>query len=162
MVITQRYSFGDSWQSIHESIQSSLSIRCTINPLSNDKALMHVYNKEISANLCRNTEWVTVDSKRLKFLPPSSPASFKQLMVASYGGWIDIYNLLPTLWTDKIFKHIGDSCGGYLHPSNQTERGIILSFARLKIKGNNRGYIPLEIHLPKELTSDDITSEYRP
>lgn len=57
-------------------------------------------------------------------------------MTTSYGGWIDLYHLPATLWTEAIFKFIGDFCGGYLHPSNQTERGLNLSFVHIKIKEN--------------------------
>lgn len=78
-------------------------------------------------------------------------------MIESYEGWIDIHNLPQTLWTPSIFKHIGDSCGGYLYPSNQIERGLILSFACLKIKDNPRGFILNEVHLLADLAGGEIT-----
>lgn len=78
-------------------------------------------------------------------------------MIDLYKGWIDIHNLPSTLKTPPIFKHIGDSCDGYLFPSNQTERGLILSFAHLKIKDNPHDFIPNEVHLLADLAEGEIT-----
>ncbi|KAK9905221.1 hypothetical protein M0R45_000415 [Rubus argutus] len=59
-----------------------------------------------------------------------------------FGGWIEIEGLPFNLWTNEIFKQIGDACGGYLETDYETENLLTLFTARIKVKSNEFGLIP--------------------
>lgn len=69
-------------------------------------------------------------------------ASYQQSLSASFGGWIDVFNLPPPLWTDAIFKFIGDHCGGFFGIYSQSDRGVNFRVAQLR---NTEDFIPSQL-----------------
>lgn len=59
----------------------------------------------------------------------------------SFGGWFEIEGLPFNLWTNEIFKQIGDACGGYLETDYGTENFQTLFAARIKVKSNESKFV---------------------
>lgn len=49
-----------------------------------------------------------VGKYHLMILDATISSSYQQNYASSHGGWIDVLNLPPILWTKKIFKYIED------------------------------------------------------
>lgn len=60
--------------------------------------------------------------------------------------WIRAVGLPLYLWTKKMFKDIGDQCGGWLETEEETSLRNHLKWARLKIKGDG-GDIPNKVKI---------------
>lgn len=59
--------------------------------------------------------------------------------------WIRAMGLPLHFWTEKVFKAIGDKCGGWLETEEETKLKNHLKWARIKVKGNGAD-------VPKEVT----------
>ncbi|KAF3654700.1 hypothetical protein FXO38_15020 [Capsicum annuum] len=53
------------------------------------------------------------------------------------------------MWSQKIFKQIGDQCGGFIETEEETSLKNHLHWARLKVKGDGKS-IPPEIEVSSE------------
>ncbi|OIT07264.1 hypothetical protein A4A49_54874 [Nicotiana attenuata] len=58
--------------------------------------------------------------------------------------WIRAMGLPLHFWTEKIFRAIGDHCGGWLETEEETSLKNHLKWARIKIKGDG-GDVPKEV-----------------
>ncbi|KAG5619008.1 hypothetical protein H5410_018832 [Solanum commersonii] len=66
--------------------------------------------------------------------------------------WIRLLGLPMNLWSQKVFKEIGNLCGGYIETEEETSLKNHLHWARIKVKGDGER-IPREV----EITCDDFT-----
>uniref|UniRef100_A0A9I9E4T3 Uncharacterized protein n=1 Tax=Cucumis melo TaxID=3656 RepID=A0A9I9E4T3_CUCME len=55
MVVVQRHSLELSWATICSDLQTTLAIRCTINPFLDKKALPRVYDPLVAKKLQTHT-----------------------------------------------------------------------------------------------------------
>ncbi|KAG5606295.1 hypothetical protein H5410_027787 [Solanum commersonii] len=66
--------------------------------------------------------------------------------------WIKLLGLPMNLWSQKVFKEIGNLCGGYIETEEETSLKNHLHWARIKEQGDGE-WIPREV----EITCDDFT-----
>ncbi|KAG5619929.1 hypothetical protein H5410_005147 [Solanum commersonii] len=66
--------------------------------------------------------------------------------------WIRLLGLPMNLWSQKVFKEIGNLCGGYIEMEKETSLKNHLHWARIKVKGDGKR-IPREV----EITCNDFT-----
>lgn len=60
--------------------------------------------------------------------------------------WVKIVGFPFHLWTQKVFKSIGDHCGGWVEIEEETSLRNHLKWARLRIRGDGSN-IPREIRI---------------
>ncbi|WMV55388.1 hypothetical protein MTR67_048773 [Solanum verrucosum] len=66
--------------------------------------------------------------------------------------WIRLLGLPMNLWSQKVFKEIGDICGGFIETEEETSLKNHLHWARIKVRGDGER-IPREV----EVTCDGFT-----
>ena len=70
-----------------------------------------------------------------------SPESlFNNTKIFCRQSWIGVEGLPLNLWNEKIFRIIGNKCGGLLDVAKSTLQMSCLSHAQLKVKGNEGGF----------------------
>uniref|UniRef100_A0A0A0LKM1 Uncharacterized protein n=1 Tax=Cucumis sativus TaxID=3659 RepID=A0A0A0LKM1_CUCSA len=94
------HNANNSWLEICEAIQSTFSSRCTINPFLDNKTLIHVYDTTVAQFLYNHEDWESIRKFNLHFLDASLISSYLCQQTASYGGWIDVFDLPPILWNE--------------------------------------------------------------
>ncbi|KAE8648340.1 hypothetical protein Csa_023105, partial [Cucumis sativus] len=122
-------------------------------------ALIHVYDATVAKSLHKHEDRALEISICGSWMQLTS--SYLCHQTASYGGWIDIFDLPPILCYEQIVKFIGNHCGGYVGCANQTGRGLNFKGARLKIRPKSYGLIPARLLLPMELAGLKITVRIR-
>lgn len=64
--------------------------------------------------------------------------------------WIGVDGLPLNLWNLDTFKLIGEACGGLLEVSKETVDQSFLRFAKLKVKGQQNGFLDPIVEIPCE------------
>ncbi|KAG5619485.1 hypothetical protein H5410_004703 [Solanum commersonii] len=63
--------------------------------------------------------------------------------------WIRVLGLPLNLWSHKVFKLIGDQCGGLIKAEEETTLKNHMHWARIKVKGDGK-MVPKEIEITSE------------
>ncbi|KAF3661401.1 hypothetical protein FXO37_12946 [Capsicum annuum] len=63
--------------------------------------------------------------------------------------WIKIVGLPLHLWSQKVFKAIGDCCGGWIKTEEETTLRNHLRWARIRVR-NDGSSIPKEIRVERD------------
>ncbi|WMV47888.1 hypothetical protein MTR67_041273 [Solanum verrucosum] len=63
--------------------------------------------------------------------------------------WIRVLGLPLNLWSHKVFKLIGDQCGGFIKAEEETTLKNHMHWARIKVKGDGK-MVPKEIEITSE------------
>lgn len=69
--------------------------------------------------------------------------------------WIRILGLPLSMWSNKMFKLIGDRCGGFVETEEETTLKNHLHWARIKVHGDGKE-VPKEIELISDLQDSDL------
>jgi len=89
-------------------------------------------------------DWVWCNTKvRLDWWTPTIVASNREN--GSSSTWIRIVGLPLHLWSQTIFKSIGDFCGGWVETEEETQLRNHLKWARIRVEGDGS-------RIPKEVT----------
>uniref|UniRef100_A0A0A0K504 Uncharacterized protein n=1 Tax=Cucumis sativus TaxID=3659 RepID=A0A0A0K504_CUCSA len=115
----------------------------------------------VAKKLQTHTVLYNLGQHQIKFMNASHISSFQPSFAASFGGWIDTINLPPPTWKDEIFPYTGDQCSGFISASDQTNRVIVLTAARIKIKPNTHDFIQNKLVLPPELCGMEWTVDIK-
>ncbi|KAM7477485.1 hypothetical protein LguiA_025698 [Lonicera macranthoides] len=141
VVVCSRESVWDSWRSIQNSLNKFYKTNFQLKPFLTDKAMF----------LCKCEEETEMyGSKGLVFL--SGPFAirlqrweeesiYQNRKIACTGGWINIQGLPVAWWNEKVFKKIGERCGGLIEIDKRTSEFQNLLVARIKVRGNHNGFI---------------------
>ncbi|KAF4383630.1 hypothetical protein F8388_014130 [Cannabis sativa] len=76
------------------------------------------------------------------FHPWSWESQKENIKVECRDSWIGIQGLPLNLWHMKIFRKIGDCCGGLLDVDKDTAEASMLSHMRLQLRGDDSGFVP--------------------
>ncbi|KAG5574849.1 hypothetical protein H5410_054983 [Solanum commersonii] len=75
--------------------------------------------------------------------------------------WVKIIGLPLHFWDQKIFKVIGDFCGGWVETEEETQLRNHLKWARIRINGDG-AYIPKEVTIDGLICYNDANSRESP
>ena len=142
-VVCKRTSIKTSWNEISKEFSAILEKQVVLYPFQCNKALLFCNSEEEAEWVARHKK-ITVNIKDEVLLCRwKQKCNFHgKRKFVSFGGWIEIEGLPFNLWTNEIFKQIGDACGGYLETDYGTENFQTLFAARIKVKSNESGLIP--------------------
>uniref|UniRef100_A0A803P465 Reverse transcriptase domain-containing protein n=1 Tax=Cannabis sativa TaxID=3483 RepID=A0A803P465_CANSA len=74
----------------------------------------------------------------------------RDIKVESAGSWIGVKGLPLNIWNMKVFRKIGALCGGLLDVEKDTAEMNFLHHLRIKLEGDNNGFVPESLTLESE------------
>ncbi|KAK9927791.1 hypothetical protein M0R45_024957 [Rubus argutus] len=142
-VVCKRTSIKTSWTEISEEFSAILEKQVVLYPFQCNKAMLFCNSEEEAEWVARHKKIMVNLKDEVLLCRWEQKCNFhgKRKFVC-FGGWIEIEGLPFNLWTNEIFKQIGDACGGYLETDYETENLLTLFAARIKVKSNEFGLIP--------------------
>ncbi|KAK9912803.1 hypothetical protein M0R45_036644 [Rubus argutus] len=141
--VCKRTSIKTSWTEISEEFSAILEKQVVLYPFQCNKAMLFCNSEEEAEWVARHKKIMVNLKDEVLLCRWEQKCNFhgKRKFVC-FGGWIEIEGLPFNLWTNEIFKQIGDACGGYLETDYETENLLTLFAARIKVKSNEFGLIP--------------------
>uniref|UniRef100_A0A0V0IZK3 Putative ovule protein n=1 Tax=Solanum chacoense TaxID=4108 RepID=A0A0V0IZK3_SOLCH len=116
--------------------------------LGGNRFLFEFPNRTAADHIVRG-DWFWKSYKfSLEWWSPTSNAIFERPNQV----WIRVVGLPLHLWSQKVFREIGNLCGGWIRTEEETELRNHLKWARLKVRGDGES-IPSTV----ELTYGDLT-----
>ncbi|KAG5569604.1 hypothetical protein H5410_059370 [Solanum commersonii] len=116
-----------------------------IYDLGHNRFLFEFPNKTAANHIIRG-EWFWKSHKFImQWWLPTSTSSHNRLDQV----WIRVVGLPLQLWSQKVFREIGNLCGGWIRTEEETELRNHLKWARMKVRGVGNS-VPKSVELVHE------------
>ncbi|KAF4376808.1 hypothetical protein F8388_025679 [Cannabis sativa] len=140
------------WSAIFYNLSREIDRKLVVSQMYDDRTIIWCKNEdEVDLLLKLNKmvisgTWVTIVS----FIRWSVEEHNKDVKVECRSSWIGIERLPLHLWNMKTMRRIGALCGGLLDIEKDTTEKSFLHHLRLKLEGNEHGFVPALISFHNE------------
>ena len=146
-VIVVRFSTLLSWRNIHFRLSKIFKIQHDINPIAANKAVIWSTCDEEKRRLEKMGFFNIPGVGKFRTERWNTENQFIDNKIECRSSWVGIEGLPLNMWNKHFFNQIGEKCGGLLDIANSTADLSRLSFAKLKLQGNQWGLIPERLDL---------------
>ncbi|KAF4374275.1 hypothetical protein F8388_016260 [Cannabis sativa] len=151
-VIMFRDNSGLSWSCIFYNISRELGRKLQVSQLFDDRVIIWCNNETEVENFVEIGNWFIpgTGDTRVSFKRWSAEEQNRDIKIECRGSWIGVKGLPLNLWNMKIMRKIGDLCGGLLDIEKDTAKMNFLNHLRIKLEGDNKGFVPEFLHFEFE------------
>ncbi|KAF4386368.1 hypothetical protein F8388_019995 [Cannabis sativa] len=151
-VIMFRDNSGLSWSCIFYNLSRELGRKLQVSQMFDDRTIIWCRDENEVVYFLEKGIWSipgTGDTK-VSFKRWSVEEQNRDIKVECRGSWIGVKGLPLNIWNMKVFRKIGALCGGLLDVEKDTAEMNFLHHLRIKLEGDNNGFVPESLTLESE------------
>uniref|UniRef100_A0A803PX19 DUF4283 domain-containing protein n=1 Tax=Cannabis sativa TaxID=3483 RepID=A0A803PX19_CANSA len=141
-VIMFRDNSGLSWSCIFYNLSRELGRKLQVSQMFDDRTIIWCRDENEVVYFLEKGIWSipgTGDTK-VSFKRWSVEEQNRDIKVECRGSWIGVKGLPLNIWNMKVFRKIGDLCGGLLDVEKDTAEMNFLHHLRIKLEGDNNDF----------------------
>ncbi|KAF4376641.1 hypothetical protein F8388_025512 [Cannabis sativa] len=147
IILTRDNTHAD-WCTIFYNLSRELKRKWVVSQLYDDKCIIWCKNEMERDELTKIRRMRVPGAQSfVTFLSWSWENQKDNPKVECRGSWIGVQGLPLHLWNMRIFRKIGDLCGGLLDVDKDTAEACVLSHLRLQLMGDTFGFVPESVTL---------------
>uniref|UniRef100_A0A803QQM3 Reverse transcriptase domain-containing protein n=1 Tax=Cannabis sativa TaxID=3483 RepID=A0A803QQM3_CANSA len=156
IVLTRNNTHAD-WVTISYNLSRELERKLVVSQLFDDRCILWGKDEKDRKELLKIHSMKVPGAQSLVTFSAWSLANqMDNVKVECRGSWIGVHGLPLNLWNMKIFRKIGERCGGLLDVDKDTAEASMLSHLRLQLQGDEFGFIPETIIMSQDNTSFEL------
>ncbi|KAF4347723.1 hypothetical protein G4B88_007369 [Cannabis sativa] len=142
-VIMFRNNSELSWSSIFYNLSREINRKLVVSQMFDDRSLIWCKNREEMEALIKMKSTIIpgTGATIVSFVKWSGEEQYKEVKVECRCSWIGVEGVPLNLWNLEIMGKIGDLCGGLLDVEKDTAEKNFLHHMRLKLRGDEQGFI---------------------
>ncbi|KAF4348645.1 hypothetical protein G4B88_009131 [Cannabis sativa] len=151
-VIMFRDNSGLSWSCIFYNLSRELGRKLQVSQMFDDRTIIWCRDETEVVYFMEKGNWSIpgTGDTRVSFKRWSVEEQNRDIKVECRGSWIGVKGLPLNIWNMKLFRKIGALCGGLLDVEKDTAEMNFLHHLRVKLEGDNNGFVPESLTLEFE------------
>ncbi|KAF4366336.1 hypothetical protein G4B88_012806 [Cannabis sativa] len=151
-VIMFRDNSGLSWSCIFYNLSRELGRKLQVSQMFDDRTIIWCRDETEVVYFLEKGIWSIpgTGDTRVSFKRWSAEEQNRDIKVECRGSWIGVKGLPLNIWNMKLFRKIGALCGGLLDVEKDTAEMNFLHHLRVKLEGDNNGFVPESLSLEFE------------